>query len=86
MALLATKQIPRTHQGAKSLKSDNRKFTYSEVVSITSNFQNIIGKGGFGTVYHGCLSDGMQVAVKILSPSSTQGSKQFLTEGILQYS
>ncbi|GMY34410.1 putative leucine-rich repeat receptor-like protein kinase At2g19210 [Fagus crenata] len=79
----ATKQLPRTHEGARSLKSDNQQFTYSEVVSITNNFQRIVGKGGFGTVYHGCLSDGMQVAVKMLSPSSTQGSKQFFTEAEL---
>ena len=80
MVLLAAKQLPRTHQGGRPLKSDNRQFTYSEVLSITNNFQKIVGKGGFGTVYHGCLSDGMQVAVKMLSPSSTQGSKQFITE------
>nr|POE63918.1 receptor-like protein kinase [Quercus suber] len=79
----AAKQLPRTHQGGRPLKSDNRQFTYSEVVSITNNFQKIVGKGGFGTVYHGCLSDGMQVAVKMLSPSSTDGSTQFLTEAQL---
>nr|XP_023874406.1 putative leucine-rich repeat receptor-like protein kinase At2g19210 [Quercus suber] len=79
----AAKQLPRTHQGGRPLKSDNRQFTYSEVVSITNNFQKIVGKGGFGTVYHGCLSDGMQVAVKMLSLSSTDGSTQFLTEAQL---
>uniref|UniRef100_A0A7N2N8B6 non-specific serine/threonine protein kinase n=1 Tax=Quercus lobata TaxID=97700 RepID=A0A7N2N8B6_QUELO len=79
----AAKQLPRTHQGGRPLKSDNRQFTYSEVVSITNNFQKIVGKGGFGTVYLGCLSDGMQVAVKMLSPSSTDGSNQFLTEAQL---
>uniref|UniRef100_A0A7N2LLQ6 Protein kinase domain-containing protein n=1 Tax=Quercus lobata TaxID=97700 RepID=A0A7N2LLQ6_QUELO len=82
MVLVAAKQLPRTRQGGRPLKSDNRQFTYSEVVSITNNFQNIVGKGGFGTVYHGCLSDGMQVAVKMLSPSSTDGSTQFLTENL----
>ena len=76
MVLLAAKQLPSTHQGGRPLKSDNRQFTYSEA----NNFQKIVGKGGFGTVYHGCLSDGMQVAVKMLSPSSTDGSTQFLTE------
>nr|POE74462.1 putative leucine-rich repeat receptor-like serine/threonine-protein kinase [Quercus suber] len=79
----AAKQLPRTHQGGRPLKSDNRQFTYSEVLSITNNFQKIVGKGGFGTVYLGCLSDGMQVAVKMLSPSSTDGSNQFLTEAQL---
>ncbi|KAM3699597.1 hypothetical protein ACJW31_05G037500 [Castanea mollissima] len=79
----AAKKLPRTYQGGRPLKSDNRQFTYSEVVSITNNFQKIVGKGGFGTVYLGCLSDGMQVAVKMLSPSSTDGSNQFLTEAQL---
>ncbi|KAG6727770.1 hypothetical protein I3842_02G141300 [Carya illinoinensis] len=75
------KQVARTHrQGSGSLKLDNRHFTYDEVLRITNNFQTIIGKGGFGTVYHGLLSDGTQVAVKMLSPSSTQGSNEFLTE------
>ena len=47
-------------------------FTYSEVLKITNNFQRILGKGGFGTVYHGYV-DSAQVAVKLLSPSSAQG-------------
>ena len=46
-----------------------RQFTYSEVSNITENFVRVLGRGGFGTVYHGCIGD-MQVAVKKLSPSS----------------
>ncbi|CAK9174532.1 unnamed protein product [Ilex paraguariensis] len=62
-----------------SVKSKTRKFTFSEIVSITGNFQIVIGRGGSGTVYHGRLKDGTQVAVKMLSPSSTQ-TKEFHTE------
>ncbi|XP_058005021.1 probable LRR receptor-like serine/threonine-protein kinase At1g05700 isoform X2 [Hevea brasiliensis] len=65
------------------LRSDNRQFTYAEIVRITNNFSTIIGKGGFGTVYHGYLSDGTQVAVKMLSPTSGHGSTQFQTEAHL---
>ncbi|XP_052305454.1 probable LRR receptor-like serine/threonine-protein kinase At1g05700 isoform X6 [Populus trichocarpa] len=63
-----------------SLKSKNQPFTYTEIVSITNNFQTIIGEGGFGKVYLGNLNDGRQVAVKLLSQSSRQGYKEFLAE------
>nr|XP_034924697.1 LOW QUALITY PROTEIN: putative leucine-rich repeat receptor-like serine/threonine-protein kinase At2g19230 [Populus alba] len=63
-----------------SLKSKNQPFTYIEIVSITNNFQTIIGEGGFGKVYLGNLKDGYQVAVKLLSQSSRQGYKEFLAE------
>ncbi|TQD81162.1 hypothetical protein C1H46_033272 [Malus baccata] len=56
------------------------QFTYDEVLEITENFQTEIGKGGFGIVYHGYLKDGTQIAVKILSPSSSQGAREFQIE------
>ncbi|KAL0844162.1 hypothetical protein Bca101_017408 [Brassica carinata] len=58
----------------------NRRFTYSEVMTMTNNFQRIVGKGGFGIVYHGFVNGTEQVAVKILSHSSSQGYKQFKAE------
>ncbi|KAG7583387.1 Protein kinase domain [Arabidopsis suecica] len=58
----------------------NRRFTYSEVVKMTNNFEKILGKGGFGMVYHGTVNDTEQVAVKMLSPSSSQGYKEFKAE------
>lgn len=61
----------------KELK--NRQFTFSDVQKITNNFERVIGKGGFGTVFLGCLGD-TQVAVKMLSKSSIQGYKQFEAE------
>ncbi|KAJ8756215.1 hypothetical protein K2173_024762 [Erythroxylum novogranatense] len=62
------------------LKSKNHSLTCSEIISITNNFREVIGEGGFGKVYLGNLSDGNQVAVKLLSESSKQGDKEFLTE------
>lgn len=53
---------------------------------MTHNFQRILGKGGFGMVYHGVLIDGTEVAVKMLSPSSIQGYQQFQTEACLPHS
>ncbi|KAG7583788.1 Leucine-rich repeat [Arabidopsis suecica] len=62
-----------------SLEMKNRRFKYSEVKEMTNNFQVVLGKGGFGVVYHGFLNND-QVAVKVLSQSSTQGYKEFKTE------
>ncbi|CAL9223598.1 unnamed protein product [Arabidopsis halleri] len=61
------------------LDTTKRYYKYSEVVKITNNFERVLGQGGFGKVYHGVLNDD-QVAVKILSASSTQGYKEFRAE------
>ena len=63
-----------------NFKSKNQQYSYSEVVSITSNFRTIIGGGGFGKVYLGKLKDETQVAVKLLAASSNQGYKEFRAE------
>ncbi|CAH8297373.1 unnamed protein product [Eruca vesicaria subsp. sativa] len=63
-----------------SIQTNKRNFTYSEVINMTNNFQKVIGEGGFGIVYHGTLNGYGQVAVKLLSQSSTQGYKQFKAE------
>ncbi|KAL7174779.1 hypothetical protein ACSBR1_043888 [Camellia fascicularis] len=44
----------------RTLKSKNRRFSHSEVVSITNNFETVIGRGGFGTVHLGYLEDGTE--------------------------
>ncbi|GJW27867.1 leucine-rich repeat transmembrane protein kinase protein [Tanacetum coccineum] len=62
-----------------SFKPSNQHYTYFEVRSITKNFKTVIGKGGFGTVFRGSIGDN-QVAVKILSESSSQGYKEFQAE------
>ncbi|XP_039045708.1 probable LRR receptor-like serine/threonine-protein kinase At1g05700 [Hibiscus syriacus] len=67
------------NKGGTTLESINRKFTYSKVLKITDNFVTVLGRGGFGTVFLGCL-DNTQVAVKMLSKSSVQGSKEFHAE------
>ena len=61
-------------------KSGNSEFTYSEVVSITNNFSQTIGRGGFGQVFLGTLVDGTQAAVKARSESSIQEAKALQAE------
>uniref|UniRef100_N1QSV6 Receptor-like protein kinase n=1 Tax=Aegilops tauschii TaxID=37682 RepID=N1QSV6_AEGTA len=62
------------------LHIDIRRFTYTELKLITKDFQSIIGKGGFGIVYHGTLENGDEVAVKVLMETSIAESKDFLPE------
>lgn len=47
---------------------------------MTKNWERPLGEGGFGIVYHGDINGSQQVAVKILSQSSTQGYKEFKAE------
>ncbi|PQM35090.1 putative LRR receptor-like serine/threonine-protein kinase [Prunus yedoensis var. nudiflora] len=62
-----------------SLESTKRQFTYSEILKMTDTFERVLGRGGFGTVYHGYM-DHTQVAIKMLSASSVQGFQQFHAE------
>ncbi|KAK4267820.1 hypothetical protein QN277_024553 [Acacia crassicarpa] len=68
---------------SEGLKRKNQAFSYSEVLRITNNFETAIGEGRFGKVYLGTLKDGAQVAVKLLSLSSSQGYKEFESEAQL---
>ncbi|XP_034696454.1 senescence-induced receptor-like serine/threonine-protein kinase [Vitis riparia] len=65
------------------LKSGNSEFTFSDVASMTNNFSQTIGRGGFGQVYLGILADGTEVAVKMHSESSIQGPKALRAEAKL---
>ncbi|KAL2546325.1 putative proline-rich receptor-like protein kinase PERK9 [Forsythia ovata] len=57
-------------------------FTYEELVEATNGFseQNLLGEGGFGSVYKGCLADGRVVAVKQLKIGGGQGEREFRSE------
>ncbi|XP_073008266.1 putative leucine-rich repeat receptor-like serine/threonine-protein kinase At2g19230 [Typha latifolia] len=62
------------------LPFESRQFMYTDLVNITKNFSQTLGKGGFGTVFHGSLEDGTEVAVKMCSLSSEQAPTLFLAE------
>ncbi|XP_031397688.1 G-type lectin S-receptor-like serine/threonine-protein kinase At1g11410 [Punica granatum] len=65
-----------------SRTSDLPFFDLSTIATATNNFSfiNKLGKGGFGSVYKGVLDNGMEIAVKRLSKSSGQGTKEFKNE------
>ncbi|XP_059063060.1 G-type lectin S-receptor-like serine/threonine-protein kinase At2g19130 [Cryptomeria japonica] len=56
-----------------------KTFTYKELKIATNNFAHKLGKGAFGSVFKGTLSDKTLVAVKKLE-GSTQAEKQFRAE------
>uniref|UniRef100_A0ACD5Z066 Uncharacterized protein n=1 Tax=Avena sativa TaxID=4498 RepID=A0ACD5Z066_AVESA len=68
--------------GAISAEKNIRLFSYSQLRSATDNFNhnNKVGRGGFGTVYKGTTRNMQDVAVKVLSAESRQGTREFLTE------
>lgn len=61
------------------IQQTNQRITFSEVERMTNSFSTVIGKGGFGTVFHG-FTGNTQVAVKMLSESSAKGCREFQAE------
>ncbi|RWW30732.1 hypothetical protein BHE74_00028946, partial [Ensete ventricosum] len=59
-----------------------KRYSFKELRAATNNFnsKNILGKGGYGIVYKGCMRDGTIVAVKRLRDYNTIGGVQFQTE------
>lgn len=55
-------------------------FTLVDIETATQNYKTSIGEGGFGSVYRGTLLDGQEVAVKVRSATSTQGTREFENE------
>ncbi|KAM0039822.1 putative protein kinase RLK-Pelle-CrRLK1L-1 family [Helianthus debilis subsp. tardiflorus] len=69
------------HYGAANDRC--RHFSLKEVKAATDEFNDsfVIGKGGFGKVYKGCMNKATTiVAIKRLDSSSRQGFQEFRTE------
>ncbi|MQM14831.1 hypothetical protein Taro_047767 [Colocasia esculenta] len=69
----------RRSKGSELLDGFLMSFRYKELQKATKNFSERLGKGGFGSVYKGALSDSSVVAVKRLEHVG-QGDKQFRVE------
>ncbi|KAM1959305.1 hypothetical protein FF1_004807 [Malus domestica] len=59
-----------------------KRFSFRELQIATSNFssKNILGQGGYGVVYKGCLPNRTMMAVKRLRDPNFTGEVQFQTE------
>ncbi|KAL1551197.1 Protein NSP-INTERACTING KINASE 2 [Salvia divinorum] len=71
------------HEHEEVCLGNLKRFQFRELQSATHNFssKHMIGKGGFGNVYKGCLPDGSVVAVKRLNDGNNRGGEiQFQTE------
>ncbi|CAK9174338.1 unnamed protein product [Ilex paraguariensis] len=84
----------RKHMNSKykideTMDEDNNaqflQYDFGTMRVATSNFSdsNMLGKGGFGNVYKGRLSNGQEIAVKRLSMNSKQGDLEFKNEVLL---
>ncbi|KAJ3678990.1 hypothetical protein LUZ61_021154 [Rhynchospora tenuis] len=86
MGLLLLRMLNRRSRRGGSVEQDTqihselKIFTHEVLKSITNNFSQPIGKGGFGIVYHGYLENQTEVAVKVCCLEPTQANKQFLAE------
>ncbi|KAM3749458.1 hypothetical protein ACB098_05G186300 [Castanea mollissima] len=64
-----------------SMDVSPRSFTYNDLEKMTDGFKEELGKGSFGTVYKGIISNVQQiVAVKRLEKLLTEGDREFQTE------
>lgn len=57
-----------------------QSFTLEYIETAIERYKTQIGEGGFGAVYRGTLPDGQEVAVKVRSATSTQGTREFNNE------
>ncbi|XP_024960265.1 G-type lectin S-receptor-like serine/threonine-protein kinase At5g24080 [Cynara cardunculus var. scolymus] len=55
-------------------------FNFRDLQNRTNHFSELLGTGGFGSVYKGSLGDGTLIAVKKLDRMLPHGEREFVTE------
>ncbi|CAM6128861.1 unnamed protein product [Calypogeia fissa] len=65
-----------------TVKAASQVFTYKQLQHATNNFSpvNVVGHGGFGSVYRAVLADGRLAAIKQLDRAGKQGEHEFRVE------
>ncbi|KAL3654358.1 hypothetical protein CASFOL_004039 [Castilleja foliolosa] len=73
---------PSNRTTSGGLGNSRSWFTYEELVVATNDFSadNLLGQGGFGSVFKGNLVDGREIAVKQLKIGGGQGEREFRSE------
>ncbi|VAH12288.1 unnamed protein product [Triticum turgidum subsp. durum] len=57
------------------------RYSYTDIVAVTSHFRDKLGQGGYGSVYKGVLLPGdVHVAVKMLEGNSNCNGDDFISE------
>ncbi|CAI8608355.1 unnamed protein product [Vicia faba] len=76
------KKVENNLEKGLSTLGGQRRISYYELVQATNGFNegNLLGKGGFGSVYQGKLLDGEMIAVKVIDLQSEEKSKSFDAE------
>ncbi|PKI44003.1 probable serine/threonine-protein kinase PBL7 [Punica granatum] len=79
-----TKGFDHEEKGLIQVTSEKglQVFSFKQLHSATGGFSksNVVGHGGFGSVYRGVLSDGRKVAVKLMDQAGKQGEEEFQVE------
>ncbi|XP_060203763.1 G-type lectin S-receptor-like serine/threonine-protein kinase At5g24080 isoform X2 [Lycium barbarum] len=74
------RSLKRALDGSLILSGAPISFTFRDLQHRTNNFSQLLGTGGFGSVYKGSLGDGTLIAVKKLDKVLPHGEREFITE------